>query len=140
LRFFVDANVVLYSAVPSPYQGPCRRVLRAVASGQAQGSMSTAAMEEVWHLELSGRAGPLEGLTRRAYEVFAPLLPVTDDAFQHALNLAAPGVGANDRLHAGTCSAHGIVVICSADAGFDAVPGLRRVDPLDGPGLRRMLG
>jgi hypothetical protein len=70
----------------------------------------------------------------------APLLPVTDDAFQYTLNLAAPGVGAHDRLHAGTCSAHGIVVICSADAGFDGVPGLRRVDPLDAPGLRRMLG
>lgn len=131
MRFFVDANVVVYSAVPSPYREVCLSILRAVASGEAEGSMSTAGLEEVWHLELSGSAGDLTGLTHRAYQVFAPLLPVTDAAFRHGIGLAAPKLGANDRLHAGTCAVHGIGVICSADAGFDGVAGLRRVDPGD---------
>jgi predicted nucleic acid-binding protein len=139
LRFFVDANVVVYSAVACPHQQACREILRAVANGTAEGGMSTAALEEVWHLELSGRIGQVAGLTRNAYGIFAPLLPVTDSAFLHALGLSGAQIGPNDRLHVGTCSVHGIGVICSADAGFDSVPGLRRVDPLDQEARGRML-
>jgi predicted nucleic acid-binding protein len=71
------------------------------------------------------------GLTRRSYTLLSPLLPVTDDAFRRALALGAPGLGTNERLHAGTCEAHGIEAIVSADAAFDAFAALRRVDPLD---------
>lgn len=139
MKFFVDANVVVYSAVPSPYRQACLEILFSIGGGLAEGSMSTAALEEVWHLELSGRAGSLQGLTQRAYRLFSPLLPVTDATFQQALSLAHRNIGANDRLHIATCAAHGIPVICSADAGFDGVPGLRRVDPLDTRARRRML-
>jgi predicted nucleic acid-binding protein len=106
-------------------------VLRAVAHGDADGRTSTAALEEVWYLESHARAGVAPGLTERAHAVFAPLLAVTDEAFGRALALEAPGVGTNDRLHAATCLEHGIDVILSGDAGFDAVEGIRRVDPLD---------
>ena len=140
VSFFVDANIVIYSAIACPQQMACLDVLQAVAAGSARGRMSTAGLEEVWHLELSGKAGPVDGLTRRAYKVFSPLLPVTDEAFQIALSLRGSGVGSNDRLHAGTCAAHGIATICTADVAFDTVPGLTRVDPLDGPALRQLLG
>lgn len=96
-------------------------------------------LEEVWYVELAGRAGRLEGLTERAYAVFAPLLPVTDEAFRIALSLEAPQLGPNDRLHVGTCLTHGIDVVVSADAGFEHVRGLRRVDPRDERGRRRLL-
>ncbi len=78
VSFFVDANVVLYSALPGPYREPCLQVMRAVARGEASGQTSTAALEEVWFLEWSGRAGPIDGLTERAYAVMQPLLAVTD--------------------------------------------------------------
>jgi len=139
LKFFVDANIVLYSAVPSDYRQPCLEIMGAVASGAAEGSMSTAGLEEVWHLELSGRVGQIRGLTAYAYSVFTPLLPVTDSDFQHALSLQGAQIGANDRLHVGTCSTNGIAVICSADSGFDSIAGLHRVDPLDARERRRML-
>ena len=139
MTFFVDANVLLYSAVPSEYREPCREILGAIARGEAAGRTSTAALEEVWYLELSGRAGTLDGLTERAYTLFTPLLPVTDEAFRLALSLEAPALGSNDRLHAGTCLAHGIEVVVSADAGFDRVRGVRRVDPLDTRARRRLL-
>lgn len=140
MKFFVDANVIIYSAVASPYQPLCLEILRAVAAGAAHGYTSTAALEEVWHLELSGRAGQLSGLTRRAHAIFSPLLPVTDEVFQLAMAIRTTSVGANDRLHAGTCTANGITAICTADVGFDAVPGLRRVDPLDEDAVRKLLG
>ncbi len=140
MRFFVDANVVVYSAVSCPHQQACREILHAIAAGTADGHISTAALEEVWHIELSGKAGSITGLTRRAHAIFSPLLAVTDEAFQIALSIRGGSVGSNDRLHAGTCSAYGIGVICTADAGFDTVAGLRRVDPLDQQAVSAMLG
>jgi len=140
VRFFVDANVVVYSAMQGPYQQGCVDVLLAVADGVAEGYTSTAALEEVWHLELSGKAGSLTGLTRRAHAIFSPLLPVTDEALQIALAMRNTSVGANDRLHAATCAANGIATICTADTGFDGVSGLSRVDPLDHAAVLKLLG
>jgi len=131
LTFFVDANVVIYSAVDCPLRAPCLAILEAVAGGQADGRTSTAVLEEVWHVELSGRAGALDGLAQRAYTLFTPLLPVVDQAFRIALSLDAAQLGANDRLHVGTCLAHGIDVVATADRDFDEVTAITRIDPLD---------
>jgi hypothetical protein len=59
LTFFVDANVVAYSRLPSPYRAACLEIL---ARGEADERTSTAALEEVLHLELSGRAGDRSSL------------------------------------------------------------------------------
>lgn len=137
--FFVDANVVVYAVLPSDYREPCLEVLGAIARGDVDGRTSTAVLEEVWHLELARRPAGLEGLARRGHAVFAPLLPVTDEAFRLALELRASRLGANDRLHAATCLDHGIDVIVSAEADFDELGELRRVDPLDAPARRELL-
>jgi predicted nucleic acid-binding protein len=140
LTFFVDANVVIYGAVESPFRAPCLALLEAVARGRADGRTSSAVLEEVWHVELSGRAGVLDGLARHAYTLFTPLLPVGDDAFRRALDLDFTRLGANDRLHVGTCLAHGIDVVVTADTGFDEVSGLTRIDPLDAAAVEDLLG
>ncbi len=139
MTFFVDANIVVYSAVPSPHREACLEILETIESGDAEGRTSAAVLEEVWHVELSGKAGELSGLAEQAYTLFTPLLSVTDEAFQLALSVGAGTLGANDRLHVGTCLAHGIDVIVSADAGFDPVRGIKRVDPLDARARRRLL-
>ncbi|TAN31687.1 PIN domain-containing protein [bacterium] len=131
MTFFVDANILVYSASAGRYRSPCLEILRAIAVGGADGKTSPAVMEEMWFLELSAKAGDLRGLTRRSYTVLAPLLPVTDEIFLAALSLRAPNLGANDRIHAATCLNNGIRTIVSADSGFDGIAGLRRVDPLD---------
>lgn len=112
------------------------RHLEAIASGRVDGRTSTSVLEEVWHLALSGRAGDLQDLVERAYALFSPLLPVTDGSFRHALALEAGRLGANDRLHVGTCRSHGIDVIVTADAGFDGVTEITRVDPLDAAAVK----
>ena len=140
MTFFVDANVIVYGAVPSEYREPCLGILESIARGEADGRTSTAVLEEVWFIELSGRAGRLEGLTERTYTLFTPLLSVADDAFRFALSLDSPHVGTNDRLHVGTCMAHGIEQLVSADAGFEDVGGIRRIDPLDGPAVHQLIG
>ncbi len=129
----------IYGAVDCEYREPCLEVLEAIARGDAEGRTSTAVLEEVWYVELSGRAGALDGLAERAYTLFTPLLAVTDDAVRLALSLGAPKLGPNDRLHVGTCMAHGIDVVFTADRGFEGVRGLRRVDPLDLRARQRLL-
>lgn len=139
MSFFVDANVLIYSAVESDYRRPCLEILEAVALEDAPGRISTAALEEVWYVEASGRAGDLSGLTERSYTIFSPLLPVTDEAFRLALSLDAAAIGPNDRLRVAVCLTHGIDRMVSADAAFDSVREIRRVDPLDANGLRRLI-
>ena len=139
MTFFVDANVIVYAATDGPYREPCVRVLEAVAAGAASGRTSPAVLEEVWHVERSGRAGLIGGLTAHAYTVFTPLLDVTDEAFRLAMSLRADQLGPADRVHVGTCQAHAIDTVVTADAGFGGIRGLRRVDPLDASALRRAL-
>ena len=138
--FFVDTNVVVYATTRSRYRDSCARILEAVSSGQVDGQTSVAVLEELWHLELRGVLGNLTGLTAEVRTMFAPVLAVTDEIFDRALALAATGnLGANDRVHVATCLVMDIPAIVSADTGFDDAPGLRRVDPLDKNGLRRLL-
>lgn len=139
MSFFVDTNIVVYAAGQGEYREPCLELLRAVAAGRCEGRTSTAMVEEAWHLELSGRGGPLPGLARRTYAVFTPLLPVTDETVELALSLDAGALGANDRIHLATCRQHSIDTIVSADADFDQVKGIRRIDPLDREALSRLL-
>ena len=139
MTFFVDANIVVYTTGDGPYGDACRSVLKAVSDGDADGVTSTAALEEVWHMELSGRLGHVSGLTLEAYTMFHPLLPVSDPTFAQALSVDADGLGANDRIHVATCLENGIDAIVTADAGFEGVRGLRRIDPLDRRALSRLL-
>lgn len=139
MTFFVDANVIVYAATAGPYRDACGAILRAVAEGDAEARTSTAVLEEVWHVELSGRAGPLEGLARHAYRLFTPLLPVDDAVVALALDLREPRLGANDRVHAATCRLNDIGVVVTADADFDGSRHLRRVDPNDRDALAPLL-
>lgn len=139
MTFLVDANIIVYAAIPSEYRAACLEVLAAVAAGRADGKISTAVLEEVWHLELSGRVGSIRGLADRAYRAFTPLLPVTDDIVARALRLDARGLGSNDRIHVATAVANGIETILSADTDFDRVRAIRRVDPLEKRAVTRLL-
>jgi predicted nucleic acid-binding protein len=139
VTFFVDANVIIYAATESEHREPCLRVLESVAAGEADGRTSAVVLEEVWFVERSGRAGRVDGLAARAYEVFTPLVSVTDGAFRHALQVRSPRLGPADRLHVGTCRAQDIGIVVSADAAFGGLRGIRRVDPLDSGALNRLL-
>jgi len=139
MTFFVDANVILYSALEGPARAACLRVLETVASGEAQGRTSPAVLEEVWHVAERRYRGQLDGLVESALAIFSPLLPVTEEALVRALALDAPSLGPNDRLHLGTCAAEGIDVVLSADRGFEGIAATRRVDPFDAEAVERLL-
>jgi predicted nucleic acid-binding protein len=131
VAFFVDTNVIVYAATDGPYRSVAVAILTAIAEGRASGRTSTSVIEEVWHIELSGRVGSVSGLAERAYRLFTPLLPVTDETVRAAMMLDVKRIGANDRIHAATCFEHRLGAIVTADGSFDHVPRLRRVDPMD---------
>ena len=139
MSVLVDANVLVYAVSEGPYREPCDAVLGAVADGTLEAATSVAVLEELWHLELSGRVPGLEGQTARSRILFDELLAVGPRTFDLALALSAPAaLGANDRLHVATCLEHGITTILTADRGFDAIESIVRVDPLDGDLLARL--
>lgn len=137
--FFVDTNVIVYANASGKYQESCRRVIESVALGRGDGRTSVSVIEELFHLELSGRLGQAGGLALDAVDLFTPLLPVRESTIRSAVEMRAKEIGANDRVHAAVCAEHGIATIVSADRGFDAVRGLRRVDPMDARALGRLL-
>lgn len=137
--FFVDTNIIVYANAAGTYRESCRQVVEAVALGNADGRTSVSVIEELFHLELSGRLGPSDGLALDAVDLFTPLLPVRESTIRSAIEMRAKGIGANDRVHAAVCAEHDIATIVSADSGFDAVRELRRVDPLDSRALGRLL-
>jgi hypothetical protein len=47
---------------------------------------------------------------------------------------AHPTLAARDLIHVATCLQEGISDIVSPDRGFDAVPGIRRIDPANATG------
>ena len=138
MRFFVNANVIVYSRRSTEQREPCLRLLGAIASGDLNGKTSPAVIEEVWHLELSRRVGSLDGLTESAHSLFAPTLAVTDEIVKTALALRVDGMGANDRIHVATCMVNHIDVIVSSDTDFDRVRGIKRVNPLDERTISRL--
>jgi predicted nucleic acid-binding protein len=139
LSFFVDANVVLYSALAVSARDTCVRVLKAVAAGDADGRTSPAVLEEVWYVASSRYGAELGDLAEAAARIFSPLLPVTEDALRHALSMPDSKLGTNDRLHVGTCASHDIDVVLTADRAFDGIRGIRRVDPFDAGAVERLL-
>lgn len=141
MSVFVDANVVLYAAVPDNPPAPaCIRLLDAVLDGRLDGKTSTAVIEEVFHVELRSTELDLRGVAGVAYAMFTPLLAVTDETIKLALDLDLRTLGSNDRVHAATCRLNGIDTIVSVDRGFDGVDGLSRIDPLDTDAVARLLG
>lgn len=140
---FLDTDVLVYAntAADADLGERCGSILER-ASVQGSGfTTSTLVIEELLHLELSGRIPGLAGAAVDACDMLSPLLAVDEEVVRLALTLGVPAaVGAADRLHVATCAVHDIPTIVSADRGLDGIRGLRRVDPLDDRAVARLLG
>ena len=139
MNAFIDANVIVYAVSDRDPAANCERLLVKIAEGAVRATTSIAVLEEVWHLELSGKVPGLSGQAERMLSVFGEIVPVSPASLRLAMSLdAPPRLGANDRLHIGVCLEHGIDTIVSADRGFDDIAGLTRIDPFDAAALHRL--
>lgn len=130
---FVDTAVLMY-AVGGDHllREPCRAVLRKVGAGEIDATTSVEVVQEIYHrFRALGRTAQGTAIATDALDLFAPVLPVTHAVMRRVPDLVAryPALAARDIIHVATCMHEGITEIISPDRGFDAVEGLRRIDP-----------
>lgn len=130
---FIDANVFLYAnGRKHPLREPCRAVVAALTEGRVKGSVNSEIIQEIAHVGSRGKRSRQPGvqLARRVM-VLCETHPVDTEDMTRALDLFEHlrRLSMRDSVHAASALNHGIKEIISADRGFDAVPGLKRIDP-----------
>jgi predicted nucleic acid-binding protein len=133
---FLDANVPIYAAGrPHRLKEPSSQVLMLAAERPASFVTDAEVLQELLHRYLALRLWP-QG--REAFHRFADLMrervePVQASDVEQAALLADeyPELGARDLLHAAVMRRLGVRRLVSADAGFDRLSALERLDPAD---------
>ncbi len=133
---FLDANVPIYAAGrPHRLKEPCAQVLMLAAERPEAFLTDAEVLQELLHRYLALRLWP-EG--RDVFHRFADLMrervePVQAIDVEQAALLAdeLPELGARDLLHAAVLSRLGVQRIISADAGFDRLSEMERLDPTE---------
>jgi hypothetical protein len=136
LPIFLDTNVPVYAAGrPHPLKEPCAQILMLVAERPQAFVSDAEVLQELLHRYLALHLWP-QG--REVFQWFAALMrervePVYAADVEQASTLADqyPELGARDLLHAAVMNRLGVRRILSADAGFDRLPELERLDPAD---------
>jgi len=133
---FLDANVPIYAVGrPHPLKEPSALVLILVAERPEAFLTDVEVLQELLRRYLALHLWP-QG--RDVFHHFAELIrervePVHAVDVEQAALLADqyPNLGARDLLHAAVMSRLGVHKIVSADAGFDRLPDVERLDPAD---------
>ena len=133
---FLDANVPIYAAGrPHRLKEPSAQVLMLAAERPAALVTDAEVLQELLHRYLALRLWP-QG--KEVFHRFADLMrervePVHAADVEQAALLADeyPELGARDLLHAAVMQRLGVRRLVSADAGFDRLSGLERLDPMN---------
>ena len=133
---FLDANVPICAAGrPHGLKQPSAQVLMLAAEHPAAFVTDAEVLQELLHRYLALRLWP-QG--KEVFHRFADLMrervePVHAADVEQAARLADqyPELGGRDLLHAAIMHRLGVRRLVSADAGFDRLSGLERLDPMD---------
>ena len=131
---FIDANVPIYAAGRAhPLKEPCVQVLLLAAEHPQVFVTDAEVLQELLHRYLSIRLWPLG---REAFLRFGELMEDRIEAIQagdvqRAATLADDHseLASRDLLHAAVMERLGLRCIISADAGFDRIQWVERLDP-----------
>lgn len=133
MKAFLDVNIFIYATGgPHPHQEPSARLLLDVARGSLDAVTDTETLQELlyrsWHLRLLD-----QGLTlaRHVVTTVPTILPVAKPDLLVAMSLLTdhPKIEPRDAVHAAVMINHGITQLYSYDRHFDAIPGLKRLEP-----------
>lgn len=143
-KALLDTNVFVYAiGGPSPYREPCRRIMELLATGEIEGEVSVDLVQEFLHQRFR-RTGDRHAAAAAARHVsmLVALHDVTATESLRALALFArhEQLGARDTMFAAVALNRGLDAIVTADRGFDGIPGLRRIDPLDDDAVASICG
>jgi predicted nucleic acid-binding protein len=133
--FFLDVNVPMYAAGEEhPYKAACVWLMTEIAEGRITVAIDTEIVQDVlYRYGAVGRwvigvrmASDLLVIVPTVYPVAVPDVRRSIELFKQ---YAEQGVKARDLIHAAVMLNHGLTQIISADAHFDRVEGIVRLDP-----------
>ena len=132
---FIDANVPVYAVGREhPYKGPCAETLRLVAENPLSFVTDAEVLQELVRRYLAQDRWALgsEVLRNFALVMQDRIEPVHAGDILAAAGLADrhPGISARDLVHAAVMRRLEVEHIITADADFDRIPGITRLDPL----------
>ena len=141
---FLDTNVPIYAAgAANPHKLPCAEILGLASSYPRNFVTSVEVLQELLHRFSARDRWPVG---RYVLARFVSLMRGrTEPVYPEDLDLATELVdldtraGARDLVHAAVMRRVGVELIISADRGFDRIPGVTRLDPLDIDGWRDSL-
>jgi len=130
--YLIDSTVPLHMlGGDSGYLVASTAVMRRIMSGELRAYASTEMVREVaFHRRRTIGDPRLAAQDARDVSTGIVILAFDYEVLDLALDLMATGtIRGRDAVHAATAAAYGITRVISADRGFDAVPGLERIDP-----------
>jgi uncharacterized protein len=140
---FVDTTVLVYAVGDDhALKEPCRRIVEAVAGGDAEATTTVEVIQEFVHVRARRRGRPdAAELGRLWADLLSPLVELNEDDLRRGLRLFErhEPLGCFDAVLAAAALERRADAFVSADAAFDAVPKLRHVDPRD-PSLDTLIG
>lgn len=135
MTFFLDTAIFMYAGGgPHPLKAPCLSIISMVATRQVEATTSAEVVQEILHRYVAIRRSA-DGLAiaRDVLSAFRPVLPVTDAVVRRLPDLVEryPSLSARDLVHVATCLEESIDTIVSPDKGFNSIPEITRIDPLE---------
>jgi len=133
--YFIDANIIMYAAgMPHALKEPCLQILADIDKQLIYSVTSVEVVQEILHRysALNRRADAIK-LANDLIVLIAEIYPISLADINRALQLHQQymKLTARDSIHAATMYNQGLTHILSADAHFDALPGIIRIDPLN---------
>lgn len=141
---FLDTNVPIYaSGAASPHKGPCAEVLDLASAYPRNFVTSVEVLQELLHRFSAAGRWPVGRYVLARFVALMrgrtePVYPADLDVAIALTELDTPA-GARDLVHAAVMRRIGVELIVSADRGFDRIPDVTRLDPLDVDGWRDSL-
>ncbi len=128
---FVDSNVPMYLVgAPHPHKADAQRLLERCLAEQERLVTDVEVLQEILHRYAAiGRrdaiAPAFEALLTVVDEVFP--IELVDVERARGVLLGVPQLSARDAIHAAVMERRGISAILTFDAGFDLLPGVKRL-------------
>jgi uncharacterized protein len=131
VKVFIDSNIPMYVAgAAHDNRAPSQRFLERVQQGKVDACTSTEVLQKI--LYRYAALGRLD-LAREVYDLFVEICPVVFDVTLADTDRARDilcgthGISARDAVHAAVMLNREIGAIATFDAGFDQMPGIRRL-------------
>ncbi|MBI4208849.1 MAG: type II toxin-antitoxin system VapC family toxin [Deltaproteobacteria bacterium] len=132
--YFLDSNVILYAVGKEHlYREPCAEILRKSENEEIELIISTEIIQEILYF-YSVRNLRSKGLAvaEKVIQITREILSVDRIDIEKAMELMQdnPPLKPRDAIHAAVMLNHDSLYILSADADFDQLPQIQRIDPL----------